>query len=95
MGKSKAKHYIQSNSKGLKGTAKEKIEQQLLKERSFGKEGVEKELDREGSYTDLTDAAKSKAAFFDIIGSANDNDDLQIFLDAVNLEVLNSRKEIL
>ena len=65
--------------KGLKGTAKEKIEQQLLKERSFGKDGVEKVLDREGSYTDLTDAAKSKAAFFDIIGSANDNDDLQIF----------------
>ena len=65
--------------KGLKGTAKAKIEQQLLKERSFGKGGLEKRLDRPDRYTDLTDVAKSKAIFFDIIGSANDNDDLQIF----------------
>ena len=60
--------------KGRKGT---KIEQQLLKDKSFGSKGIEKGLDKE-AYGDLYDRAKGRAIFLDIIESANDNDDLQI-----------------
>ena len=60
--------------KGRKGT---KIEQQLLKDKSFGSRGIEKGLDKK-SYGDLYDKAKGRAIFLDIIESANDNDDLQI-----------------